>query len=269
MARYGQSIPKSLVNPCARGKFGTSQTSPATGTSHPGRRLTSPCSNAPTRRSRRQIPAPRPCSPASRTKAGRRWRPSTTPARAALSTSSRCTPTPASPRTWSASSRSSGARWNGAAIGKLPIWVTELSWPAAQGKTVQHHDFETTDRGQADRLKAGLPMLADERKALAHRAGVLVHVAVPRGDHGQRLRLLRAPAPARRSARQCAGVDGFHAPGASVAGLRKAVRRRTPLPLTRIRCKPRAGARRLSRCPGGTIDPTAARRPRSPVASAS
>jgi hypothetical protein len=50
--------------------------------------------------------------------------------------------------------------------GKLPIWVTELSWPAAEGKTVQHNDFETTDRGQSDRLKAGLPMLADQRKTL-------------------------------------------------------------------------------------------------------
>src|SRR4051812_32364018 len=49
---------------------------------------------------------------------------------------------------------------------KLPIWITELSWPAAQGKTVQHQDFETTDRGQADRLKVGLPMLADQRRKL-------------------------------------------------------------------------------------------------------
>jgi hypothetical protein len=48
----------------------------------------------------------------------------------------------------------------------LPVWVTELSWPAAEGKTVQHNDFETTDRGQADRLNAGLRMLADERKTL-------------------------------------------------------------------------------------------------------
>jgi hypothetical protein len=50
--------------------------------------------------------------------------------------------------------------------GKLPIWVTELSWPAAEGKTVQHNDFETTDRGQSGRLKAVLPMLADERRTL-------------------------------------------------------------------------------------------------------
>jgi hypothetical protein len=50
--------------------------------------------------------------------------------------------------------------------GKLPIWVTELSWPAAQGKTVQHHDFETTDQGQSSRLDKGLPMLADARRKL-------------------------------------------------------------------------------------------------------
>jgi hypothetical protein len=50
--------------------------------------------------------------------------------------------------------------------GKLPIWVTELSWPAARGKTVQHHDFETTDQGQSSRLNRGLPMLAAARKKL-------------------------------------------------------------------------------------------------------
>jgi hypothetical protein len=51
--------------------------------------------------------------------------------------------------------------------GTMPIWLTELSWPAAKGKVrVQHTDFETTDAGQSSRLNAGLPMLADERKAL-------------------------------------------------------------------------------------------------------
>jgi hypothetical protein len=49
---------------------------------------------------------------------------------------------------------------------KLPIWVTELSWPAAQGKTVQHNDFETTDQGQSSRLAKGLPLLADQRRKL-------------------------------------------------------------------------------------------------------
>jgi hypothetical protein len=50
--------------------------------------------------------------------------------------------------------------------GKLPVWVTELSWPAAKGKTVQHNDFETTERGQSDRLELGLPMLAEQRRKL-------------------------------------------------------------------------------------------------------
>jgi len=49
---------------------------------------------------------------------------------------------------------------------KLPVWVTELSWPAAQGKTDQHGDFETTESGQSRRLAAGLPLLAEQRRAL-------------------------------------------------------------------------------------------------------
>jgi hypothetical protein len=48
--------------------------------------------------------------------------------------------------------------------GKLPIWVTELSWPAGEGKTKQEGDFSTTDAGQAKRLKEGLNLLADQRK---------------------------------------------------------------------------------------------------------
>jgi hypothetical protein len=51
--------------------------------------------------------------------------------------------------------------------GRMPIWVTELSWPAAKGRTtVQHNDFETTEQGQASRLNRGLPMLADARRRL-------------------------------------------------------------------------------------------------------
>ena len=33
--------------------------------------------------------------------------------------------------------------------GRKPIWITELSWPAAKGKTKNTTGFETTDRGQA------------------------------------------------------------------------------------------------------------------------
>jgi hypothetical protein len=48
----------------------------------------------------------------------------------------------------------------------LPIWVTELSWPAGVGHTKQEGDFSTTDSGQAQRLKQGLRLLADDRKQL-------------------------------------------------------------------------------------------------------
>jgi hypothetical protein len=50
--------------------------------------------------------------------------------------------------------------------GRVPIWVTELSWPAARGRTITHGDFETTNAGQARRLAAALPMLAKQRRKL-------------------------------------------------------------------------------------------------------
>jgi hypothetical protein len=48
----------------------------------------------------------------------------------------------------------------------LPVWVTELSWPAALGKTKNIAGFETTDRGQAARLRSGLERLAAARRRL-------------------------------------------------------------------------------------------------------
>ena len=50
--------------------------------------------------------------------------------------------------------------------GRKPLWVTELSWPAAKGKTKNTTGFETTDRGQAQRLTEGLKLLARARKRL-------------------------------------------------------------------------------------------------------
>jgi len=51
--------------------------------------------------------------------------------------------------------------------GKLPIWVTELSWPASAGKAkAEGGDFATTDAGQAARLAAALKLFAKERKPL-------------------------------------------------------------------------------------------------------
>jgi len=50
--------------------------------------------------------------------------------------------------------------------GRKPLWITELSWPAAKGKTKNTTGFETTDRGQASRLTDGLRLLARARKRL-------------------------------------------------------------------------------------------------------
>jgi polysaccharide biosynthesis protein PslG len=49
---------------------------------------------------------------------------------------------------------------------RIPVWVTELSWPAALGKTHTTAGFETNEKGQAARLAAGLALLARERRAL-------------------------------------------------------------------------------------------------------
>ena len=49
---------------------------------------------------------------------------------------------------------------------RTPIWITELSWPAAKGRTKNTAGFETTDSGQAARLKKGLKLLAAARKRL-------------------------------------------------------------------------------------------------------
>jgi hypothetical protein len=49
---------------------------------------------------------------------------------------------------------------------RMPIWVTELSWPAAIGKTKTTAGFETTELGQASRLARGLALLARDRQKL-------------------------------------------------------------------------------------------------------
>ena len=50
--------------------------------------------------------------------------------------------------------------------GRTPVWLTELSWPAAKGKVPRPAGFETTDRGQAVRLGAALRLIARDRRAL-------------------------------------------------------------------------------------------------------
>jgi hypothetical protein len=50
---------------------------------------------------------------------------------------------------------------------RLPIWITELSWPAALHKTnVTIVGFETTDKGQATKLRRGIELLARDRRRM-------------------------------------------------------------------------------------------------------
>ena len=50
--------------------------------------------------------------------------------------------------------------------GRLPVWVTELSWPASAGKRPRPGGFEVTDAGQAARLGEALRRLRDARVRL-------------------------------------------------------------------------------------------------------
>jgi hypothetical protein len=50
--------------------------------------------------------------------------------------------------------------------GGVPIWLTELSWPAARGRVSGTPGFETTDRGQATRLREAVRLLAAARRRL-------------------------------------------------------------------------------------------------------
>jgi hypothetical protein len=47
-----------------------------------------------------------------------------------------------------------------------PLIATEVGWPSAKGKTRQNFGFNTTERGQAQKLTQLLPMLAANRRAL-------------------------------------------------------------------------------------------------------
>jgi hypothetical protein len=49
---------------------------------------------------------------------------------------------------------------------RKPLLYTEMSWPSAQGQSLEHFDWDTTEAGQARRITSVLPMLAAHRKAL-------------------------------------------------------------------------------------------------------
>lgn len=50
--------------------------------------------------------------------------------------------------------------------GRVPIIVSELTWPSAKGKTKNTIGFETTDAGQATRLRAAYRELLRQRRTL-------------------------------------------------------------------------------------------------------
>jgi hypothetical protein len=49
---------------------------------------------------------------------------------------------------------------------RLPIQITETSWPSAGGRPNQHFGFEETQAGQAQRLQSMLRMFASARRRL-------------------------------------------------------------------------------------------------------
>lgn len=50
--------------------------------------------------------------------------------------------------------------------GRKPLLVTELSWPSALGQIKFGYGYETTEAGQAERVRAALPYLARRRREL-------------------------------------------------------------------------------------------------------
>jgi hypothetical protein len=49
---------------------------------------------------------------------------------------------------------------------KKPIWLTELTWTSAKGKTKNIHNWETTEAGQAKRLTRGYELYVKARRSL-------------------------------------------------------------------------------------------------------
>jgi hypothetical protein len=49
---------------------------------------------------------------------------------------------------------------------RRPVWITELSWPAAKGKVKDIPGFDTTNAGQARKLRTALGLLAAARRRL-------------------------------------------------------------------------------------------------------
>jgi len=68
--------------------------------------------------------------------------------------------------------------------GRRELWVTELSWPAAKGRTKNTIGFETTEAGQAARLRSAVKLLAAARSRLRiGRVFWYTWLSVPRGPN--------------------------------------------------------------------------------------
>ena len=49
---------------------------------------------------------------------------------------------------------------------RKPLLLTEVSWSSGRGKSSANYGWETTERGQAERIRQALPMLARQRRKL-------------------------------------------------------------------------------------------------------
>ena len=142
----------------------------------------------------------------------------------ARSTSWRCIRTRASPANVIKLVRFARKEMRPRGDSRIPMWVTELSWPAALGKTNTTAGFETDGSGQASRLAARARAPGARAPRAEDRARLLVHVALRRGILVQLVRLLGAAAPARRADRDRPSLAVFQARRAASRGLREAPR---------------------------------------------
>ena len=110
--------------------------------------------------------------------------------------------------------------------GRVPIIITELSWPASVGKIPKKAllGLETTPKGQTARLKAGYKRLVKVAPPAGREAGLLVHLGVPVRHQGGRLGdvvpLRGAHSRSQRRLLADADPQDVHKPRPEVRGLR-------------------------------------------------
>ena len=188
------------------------------------------CSRPPTRRSRRPTPARRRSSPACRTRAGRRWRRSTTPARAARSTSSTLHPYTGKPKNVIRIVKIVRRVMARHRDSKLPVWVTELPGPRRRARPTQHGDFETTEPARRAGSRPGCRCWPSSGGRCGSSASTGTRGSRPRASPAARS-TIRGCGGAQRPVARRARAQDVPAPGPPAAGLHEARRRRAPLRL--------------------------------------